>query len=113
MGGQKKSDSKFDDKIILVGEETGNKIRVCGVNSIIDFARPITIGGLGSSQCRIAVDREINGKIESVFTVLGVEIELMKISKDFDIFCKKIVLRNRSIIINNTRHDLSIRENIS
>jgi hypothetical protein len=31
----------------MVGEEVGNKIRVCGSNSMIDFATPIAIGGIG------------------------------------------------------------------
>lgn len=51
-------DQAFDEKVIIVGEEVGNKIRVCGSNSIIDFATPIAIGGIGSSQSRIVVDRE-------------------------------------------------------
>ena len=62
MGGQKQVDVAFDDKIIMVGEGIGNMIRVCGVNSLIDFATPISVGGIGSSQSRIVVDREKNGK---------------------------------------------------
>jgi hypothetical protein len=58
LGGQKKDEDSFDDKIIMVGEEVGNKLRVCGTRSIFDFATPISIGGLGSSHSRIVVDRE-------------------------------------------------------
>ena len=58
LGGQKRSDDAFDDKIIMIGEEVGNKLRVCGSHSIFDFATPIAIGGLGESQARIVVDRE-------------------------------------------------------
>jgi hypothetical protein len=47
LGGQRKNDAKFNDKVIIVGEEVGNKIRVCGSNSIVDFASPINVGGLG------------------------------------------------------------------
>jgi hypothetical protein len=47
LGGQRKDDPKFNDKVIIVGEEIGNKIRVCGANSIVDFASPINVGGLG------------------------------------------------------------------
>lgn len=72
MGGQKKSDPLHDDKLIMVGEEVGNKIRVCGVNSLIDFATPICIGGLGSSQSRIVVDRIYKGRSDSLFTVVNV-----------------------------------------
>jgi hypothetical protein len=72
LGGQKKSDDAFDDKIIMVGEEVGNKIRVCGSHSVFDFATPISIGGLGESQARIVVDREYEGEKDSLFTIIGV-----------------------------------------
>ena len=57
LGGQKKSVKKFDDKLILIGSEVGNKIRICGANSVFDFATPIPIGGIGESASRIIVDR--------------------------------------------------------
>lgn len=47
LGGQRKNDPKFNDKVIIVGQEIGNKIRLCGANSIVDFASPINVGGLG------------------------------------------------------------------
>jgi hypothetical protein len=47
LGGQQKNKKDFDDKIIIIGEEVGNKLRICGVNSIFDFATEIPIGGLG------------------------------------------------------------------
>lgn len=49
MGGQREEDDSFDEKIVLIGEEIGNKLRVCGAHSHFDFATPIAVGGLGSS----------------------------------------------------------------
>jgi homoserine kinase len=72
LGGIKKSDNKFDSKILLIGDKIGNKIRVCGVNSIIDFATPIPIGGLGSSSSRIVLDQISNNQKESLFALIGV-----------------------------------------
>ena len=110
LGGQKRRDKHFDDKIILVGQEVGNNIRLCGMNCEFDFAVPIPVGGIGQSEARIVVDRQVNGRIESVFTIVGVEISLMKMSPHCDVFSKKIVLKSKGIISNNTSHDLVIRE---
>lgn len=57
LGGQLKHNKEFDDKVVLIGEEVGNKLRICGVNSLFDFATEIPIGGLGESTSRIIVDR--------------------------------------------------------
>lgn len=108
LGGQRKDDANFNDKVIMVGEEIGNSIRVCGANSVIDFASPIYIAGLGESQARIVVDCERGGRKESLFTMICVEISLSRLSKECDIFCKRIVIRNRIIMVNNTRSDITI-----
>jgi hypothetical protein len=42
-----------------------------------------------------------------------VEITAIKMTKECDIFCKKIVLRSKSIIVNNTKYDLTIMEDIA
>ena len=110
LGGQKRYDSSFDDKVILVGEEVGNKIRICGVNSLFDFATPIPVGGLGESSSRIIVDREFNGQTESVFTIVSVELSLMKMSPHCDVFSKKIVLKSKGIISNSTPYNLILKE---
>jgi hypothetical protein len=47
LGGQRKNDKEADEKVTLIGSEVGNKLRICGVNSIFDFATPVPIGGLG------------------------------------------------------------------
>lgn len=113
LGGQRKEDKNFDEKLILIGDEVGNKLRVCGADSIFDFATPILIGGIGSSSSRIVVDRDYQGEKESVFTVIGVEISAIKMSKECDIFCKKIVLKSKVIIINNSSRDLTIMEEVA
>jgi hypothetical protein len=56
------------------------------------------------------VDRIINGKQESVFTIIGVSISLMKMSQNCDIYCKKVVLTSKTIICNNTSKDIVIKE---
>ncbi len=102
LGGQKPHDDSFDDKVIMIGSEVGNQLRVCGSHSVFDFATPISIGGIGSSQSRIVVDQPFEGKKDSLFTVIGVEISAIKMIKGCDIYCKKIVLKNKSIIVNTT-----------
>ena len=57
LGGQQRARKDIDDKVILIGQEVGNKLRICGVNSIFDFATEIAIGGIGQSVSRICVDR--------------------------------------------------------
>jgi hypothetical protein len=110
LGGQKKHDKNFDDKVILIGAEVGNKIRICGVNSVVDFATPIPIGGIGSSSSRIIVDREFEGKMDSIFTIVSVEISLMKMSPNCDVFSKKITLRSKGIIANSTKRKIVLKE---
>jgi hypothetical protein len=56
VGGQKKNDETFDDKVIIVGYEIGNNLRVCGIGCIIDFSFPINIGGIGFSQTRTVMN---------------------------------------------------------
>lgn len=42
---------------------------------------------------------------------IGVEISAIKMTKECDIFCKKIVLKSRAIIANNSKLDLTLMEN--
>jgi hypothetical protein len=109
-GGQRHLHDDFDEKIILLGEETGNKLRVCGAHSHLDFATPIAVGGLGESQARIVLDREREGRRESLFSVIGVEISAVRMNKQCDVFSKKIVLRSKAIFVNATQRDVTIRE---
>ena len=48
--------------------------------------------------------------MESVFTIISVEISLMKMSPHCDVFSKKIILKSKGIISNTTEHDLILRE---
>jgi hypothetical protein len=48
--------------------------------------------------------------MESVFTIIGVEISLMKMSPHCDVFSKKIILKSKGIISNTTKYDLVLRE---
>lgn len=57
LGGQQRSKQETDDKVVLIGQEVGNKLRICGANSVFDFATEIPIGGLGESTSRIIIDR--------------------------------------------------------
>ncbi len=93
-----------------MGEEIGNRLRVCGSHSQVDFATPIAVGGLGSSQARIVVDRQREGQRESLFSYIGVEISAVRMNKQCDIYSKKIVLRSKVIFVNSTKHDVSIKE---
>jgi hypothetical protein len=65
---------KSIDKVTLVDADSGSKIRVCGKECLIDFSEPVPIKNLGISQTRIVINKEINGKKVSLFTVLGVEV---------------------------------------
>lgn len=47
--------------------------------------------------------------MESVFTIIGVEISLMKMSPHCDVFSKKIVLKSKGIISNATNYNLVLR----
>lgn len=48
--------------------------------------------------------------MQSVFTIVGVEITLMKMSPNCDIFCKKIRIKSKGIIVNSTPRNLIIKE---
>lgn len=41
---------------------------------------------------------------------IGVEISAIKMTKECDIFCKKIILKSRVIIANNSKLDLALME---
>jgi hypothetical protein len=56
------------------------------------------------------VDRTQGGHKESLFAVIDVEISAVKMTKQCDIFSKKIVLRSKAIFVNNTKKDITITE---
>lgn len=97
------------DKITLVGESTGSKLRICGCNCLIDFSEPFSINSIGIHQARVVVEREVGVRKISVFTILGVDIQLKKMAMHSNIFSKQITVRYRHIISNTTDYQLLIK----
>ena len=97
------------DKRTLVGIESGSKIRVCGQNCLIDFSQPILIKNIGVSQTRVAAETELDGKTISLFTVLGVDVSLKKMSRKADIYSRQITLRARCVLFNNSEYDIQMK----
>jgi len=43
-----------------------------------------------------------------MFSKIGIDITAIKMVKNCDIICKRIILKNKSVLINGTSKDISI-----
>jgi hypothetical protein len=102
-------DGRNNERVTLgvFGEQ---KLSVCGTHCLIDFSESFAASSIGVQQARSVVQREVQGRIMSVFTTLAIEVELRKMISHSNIFSKQLTLRYRYIIVNVSQYALSIHE---
>ena len=66
----------MNDPTILLGSETGSKIRVCGSGCQVQLSEPVLISGLGINHMKMVMKKMIKGQPMFTHTIVGADISL-------------------------------------